>query len=64
MYFIIIIMILCLIFHFYKFFLFFVYLLIFTTTLQFYMDCELILGAQIDKVKNVFYMDLHGLHEI
>ena len=22
------------------------------------------LGAQIDEVKNVFYMDLHGLHEI
>ena len=28
------------------------------------MYCEHKLGAQIDKVKNVFYMDLHGWYEI
>ena len=51
-------MILCLIFNFYNFF---VYLLVFIATVL----CKGgRLGAQINKVKNVFYMDLHGLYEI
>ena len=53
-------MILYLIFNFYKF-LFFVYLLVFVATVL----CKGgRLGAQIDKIKNVFYMDLHGWYEI
>ena len=52
------IMILFLIFNFYKFF---VYLLVFIATVL----CKGgRLGVQIDEVKNVFYMDLHGLYEI
>ena len=62
--FFIIIMMLCSIFHFYKIKNKKIFIYQSSTTLQFYMDCELKLGAQINKVKNVFYMDLHGWYDI